>query len=87
MIHGSVSSSFSKGVISFVDYAPRKKKETEIIWTMNEFLRRTEKLVLTMIAAIYLENEFNYLHLNVLGKRDSLIGMSSGLKTFRDLKT
>ena len=63
MMHGSVSSSFSKGVVSFVDYAPRKKKETEIIWTMNEFLRRTEKLVLTMIAAMYLENEFNYLQL------------------------
>lgn len=63
MMHGSVSSSFSKGVISFVDYAPRKKKETEIIWPMNEFLKRTEKLVLTTIAAMYLENEFNYLHL------------------------
>jgi hypothetical protein len=63
MMHGSVSSSISKGVISFVDYAPRKKKETEIIWTMNEFLKRTEKLVLTAIAAMYLENEFNYLHL------------------------
>lgn len=63
MMHGSVSSSFSKGVVSFVDYAPHKKKETEITWTMNEFLRRTEKLVLTMIAAMYLESEFNYLHL------------------------
>jgi hypothetical protein len=63
MMHGGVSSSVSKGVITFVDFSPPKGKETKITWTMNEFVRRTKNLVLTIFAVGYLEHEFNHLHL------------------------
>jgi hypothetical protein len=63
MMHGGVSSSVSKALIKFVDYSPSKQKETEVLWTMNELLRRTKNLVLTIFAVGYLEYELNYLHL------------------------
>ncbi|HKO98130.1 MAG TPA: hypothetical protein VJU86_14125 [Pyrinomonadaceae bacterium] len=37
--------------------------ETEVLWTMSEFVRRTKNLVLTIFAVMYLEQEFNYLRL------------------------
>ena len=58
--HNGVSSSLSKRVVIFVDYAPHKKSETEIIWTMSQFIRETKKLLVTMLGAAYLENEFIY---------------------------
>lgn len=60
MMHGSVSSTRSKGLVTFVDYSPPKKKETVIVWKMSEFLRRTRNLVLTIVAVQYVEQEFNY---------------------------
>jgi len=63
MMHGGVSSSVSKGRITFVDYSPSRHKETEVPWTMSEFVRRTKNLVLTIFAVGYLEYEFNYLSL------------------------
>ena len=63
MMHGGVSSLVSKGLITFVDFSAPKGKETQILWTMNEFLRRTKNLLLTIFAVGYLEHEFNYLRL------------------------
>ena len=63
MMHGGVSSSVSKNRITFVDYSPSKQKETEILWTMSEFVRRTKNLLVTILAVGYLEHEFNYLRL------------------------
>jgi hypothetical protein len=63
MMHGGVSSTVSKGRIKFVDYSPSKQKETEVLWTMSEFVRRTKDLVLTIFAVGYLEQEFNHLRL------------------------
>jgi len=63
MMHGSVSSSVSKNRITFLDYSPSKQQETQVLWTMGKFLRRTKNLVLTILAVMYLEQEFNYLHL------------------------
>lgn len=63
MMHGGVSSSVSKNLITFVDYSPSRQKETEIPWTMSEFVRRTKNLVVTILAVAYLEHEFNYLRL------------------------
>ena len=63
MMHGGVSSSVSKNLITFVDYSPSRQKETEVLWTMSEFVRRTKNLVVTILAVGYLEHEFNYLRL------------------------
>lgn len=63
MMHGGVSSSVSKNLITFIDYSPSKQRETKVVWTMSEFLRRTKNLVLTIFAVNYLEQEFNYLRL------------------------
>lgn len=63
MMHGGVSSSVSKGRITFIDYSPSKQKETEVLWTMSEFVRRTKNLVLTIFAVMYLEQEVNHLRL------------------------
>lgn len=63
MMHGGVSSSVSKGRIAFVDYSPSRQQETEVFWTMNEFVRRTKNLVLTIFAVMYLEQEVNHLRL------------------------
>ena len=63
MMHGGVSSSVSKDLITFVDYSPSRQKETEVLWTMSEFVRRTKNLVVTILAVGYLEHEFNCLHL------------------------
>ncbi len=63
MMHGGVSSSVSKNRITFLDYSPSKQKETEVLWTMSEFVRRTKNLVVTILAVGYLEHEFNCLHL------------------------
>jgi hypothetical protein len=60
MMHGGVSSSRSKGTITFVDYSPGRKKETEVVWTMSEFFRRTRNLFLTILAVTYLEQVFTY---------------------------
>jgi hypothetical protein len=58
--HNGVSSSLSKRVVVFVNYAPHKMSETEIIWTMSKFIRETKKLLVTILGAAYLENEFIY---------------------------
>lgn len=63
MMHGGVSSSVSKNRLTFLDYSPSKQKETEVLWTMSEFVRRTKNLVVTILAVGYLEHEFNYLRL------------------------
>lgn len=63
MMHGGVSSSVSKNRITFLDYSPSKQRETEVLWTMSEFVRRTKNLMLTIFAVGYLEYEFNYLRL------------------------
>jgi len=55
MMHGGVSSSRSKGTVTFVDYSPSKKKEMTVTWTMAEFFRRTRSLYLTTLAVTYLE--------------------------------
>lgn len=52
--HNGVSSRLSKRLIIFVDY------ETETIWTINQFMRETKKLLLTILGAEYAENEFIY---------------------------
>lgn len=61
MMHGGVSSSISKNRVTFLDYSPSKQQETEVLWTMSKFVRRTKNLVLTILAVNYLEQEFNYL--------------------------
>lgn len=78
--HNGVSSSLSKRVIVFVDYAPHKKSETEIIWTMSQFIRETKKLLVTMLGAAYLENEFIYVrnYCTVEAMRDMLRAQSEG---------
>lgn len=63
MMHGGVSSSVSKNRITFLDYSPSKQQESEVLWTMSKFVRRTKNLVLTILAVTYLEQEFNCLHL------------------------
>lgn len=63
MMHGGVSSSVSKNQLTFIDYSPSKQMETEVLWTMSEFVRRTKNLVVTILAVGYLEHEFNYLRL------------------------
>ncbi|HXI26739.1 MAG TPA: hypothetical protein VNG71_23000 [Pyrinomonadaceae bacterium] len=52
--HNGVSSRLSKRLIIFVDY------ETEIAWTINHFMREAKKLLLTILGAEYVENEFIY---------------------------
>lgn len=63
LMHGGVSSSVSKNRITFLDYSPSKQKETEVLWTMSQFVRRTKNLVLTIFAVTYLEHEVTYLRL------------------------
>jgi hypothetical protein len=58
--HNGVSSSLSKRVVVFVDYSPYKKSETQIVWTMSQFFREASKLLVTILGAAYLENEFIY---------------------------
>jgi hypothetical protein len=60
MMHAGVSSSRSKGVINFVDYSRRTRKENEVIWTMSEFFRRTKNLIITIATVAYLEQLFNF---------------------------
>jgi hypothetical protein len=54
LMHAGVSSSLSKGVVSFAD------RKNEVEWTMSEFIRRTRNLILTILAVEYLEPLFNY---------------------------
>jgi hypothetical protein len=55
MMHAGVSSSLSKGIITFAD------RKNEVKWTMNEFIRRTKNLILTIWAVESLEHLFNYI--------------------------
>ena len=54
LMHAGVSSSLSKGVVSFAD------RKNEVEWKMGEFIRRTRNLILTILAVEYLEPLFNY---------------------------
>jgi hypothetical protein len=54
MMHAGVSSSLSKGIVTFAD------RKNEVEWTMNEFIRRTRNLILTIQVVEYLEPLFNY---------------------------
>src|ERR1700682_2939791 len=63
LMHGSVSSSLSKGVITFVNYAPHKKKETVIVWKMSELLHQNERLLMTVLGTGYLEQLFGHYRL------------------------
>jgi hypothetical protein len=63
LAHDGASPAFSKGVITFIDYSP-KKGETELVWTMSQFIRSTSRLVQTVCAANCLEQLFSYARLS-----------------------
>jgi hypothetical protein len=54
MMHAGVSSSLSKGVVTFVD------RKNQVEWTMRKFLMQTRNLILTIHAVEYVEDLFNY---------------------------
>ncbi len=58
--HNGVSSRLSKRSVVFVDFAPAKGAETEIVWTISQFMRQTKRLLLTMFGAANVENEYIY---------------------------
>ena len=75
--HNGVSSRLSKRSVVFVDYSPSKGK-TEMIWTLSQFGREAKKLLLTILGAAYIENEYIYVlnYCRVAGIREVILTQS-----------
>jgi hypothetical protein len=60
MAHASVSTSFSRGKVIFIDYSPGRRQETRVEWTLGELFKHTRNLVLCYSAVAQLELLFDY---------------------------
>ena len=76
LMHGGPSFSPSKKTVRFVDYSPGRKAETEVVWTVSKFYRKTKSLTITMGAVAQLESLFAYLSLYCLRERLRFAGIN-----------